>query len=85
MGGPVNLLNFPKTALSLESRLAKMRRIKPNQDFPVMTVSKFLHFYNPGLFPIYDTEMIWEKVFKRLTTTSGASALRRESVRQCDH
>jgi hypothetical protein len=63
--GPVNLLNFPKTAPSLESRLRKMRGIKPNQEYPVMTVSKFLHFYNPGLFPIYDTAMIWEKVFKR--------------------
>jgi hypothetical protein len=63
--GPVNLLNFPKTAPSLESCLRKMRGIKPNQEYPVMTVSKFLHFYNPGLFPIYDTAMIWEKVFKR--------------------
>ena len=30
-----------------------------------MPVSKFLHFYNPGLFPIYDTEMIFNKVLKR--------------------
>jgi hypothetical protein len=63
--GPVNLLNFPWIAPSIESRLREMRGIKPNQDYPVMTVSKFLHFYNPGLFPIYDTEVIWDKVFRR--------------------
>jgi hypothetical protein len=65
--GPVNLLNFPmsETGLHLESCLAKMREIKPKQDYPVMTVSKFLHFYNPGLFPIYDTEVVWKKVFGR--------------------
>jgi len=28
-----------------------------------MAVSKFLHFYNPSLFPIFDTEVIWGRVF----------------------
>jgi hypothetical protein len=27
-----------------------------------MTVSKFLHFYNPSLFPIFDTAVVWNKV-----------------------
>jgi hypothetical protein len=63
-GGPVNLLNFRKSAttLRLQSYLAKMIGIKPNKGFPIMTVSKFLHFYNPALFPIYDTEVIYNKV-----------------------
>ncbi len=63
----VNLLNFPKseTTLLLQSRLAKMQGIKPNKGFPIMTVSKFLHFYNPSLFPIYDTEVIYNKVLNR--------------------
>jgi hypothetical protein len=62
--GPVNLLNFPKsgTGVRLEARLLKMQGIKPKKDFPLMTVSKFLHFYNPSLFPIYDNWMIWNKV-----------------------
>ena len=30
-----------------------------------MVVSKFLHFYNPGLFPIYDNKVIWNQVFRR--------------------
>ncbi len=29
-----------------------------------MVVSKFLHFYNPGLFPIYDNEVIWNGVMR---------------------
>jgi|SRR5271157_4855718 len=62
--GPVNLLNFPKsgTGLRLESCLAKMQGIKQKKGYPLMTVSKFLHFYNPALFPIYDYEVIWKKV-----------------------
>jgi hypothetical protein len=65
--GSVNLLNFPQsgTGLRMESGLASMRAIKPNKHYPLMTVSKFLHFYNPGLFPIYDNAVIGEKVFSR--------------------
>jgi hypothetical protein len=65
--GPVNLLNFPKSEAGprLEACLAKMRGIKQKKDYPLMTVSKFLHFYNPALFPIYDTAVIWNKVFSR--------------------
>ena len=65
--GSVNLLNLPQsgTGLRMESGLANMRAIKPNRHYPLMTVSKFLHFYNPALFPIYDNAVIWEKVFSR--------------------
>jgi len=64
---PTNLLNFQKTGngLRLESCLLKLGGIKPHQGYPVMTASKFLHFYNPRLFPIYDYEVIWKKVFGR--------------------
>ena len=41
----------------------KMQGIKPKRGYPTMAVSKFLHFYNPSLFPIYDSEAIWEGVF----------------------
>jgi len=62
--GPINLPNFRAsgTEARLESCLLKMQGIKPKKDFPLMIVSKFLHFYNPSLFPIYDTWMIWNKV-----------------------
>jgi hypothetical protein len=62
-GGTLNLTNFGKAEVPrLQSRLATMRGIKPNQSYPIMTVSKFLHFYNPALFPIYDTGVIYNKV-----------------------
>src|SRR5271157_1459898 len=62
--GPINLPNFPKSgsALRLETSLLKTQGIKPKKSFPLMIVSKVLHFYNPSLFPIYDTWMIWNKV-----------------------
>lgn len=66
----VNLLTFLKSGdrHRLESRLATMQGIKPKKGYPHMAVSKFLHFYNPALFPIYDNAVIWEKVFTRFRT-----------------
>jgi hypothetical protein len=63
----VNLTNFINGTRreALLSNLASMAGIKPNQGYPIMAVSKFLHFYNPGLFPIYDDAVIWKKVYKR--------------------
>jgi hypothetical protein len=54
--GRVNLQNVLKsgTGYRLESCLRKMEGIKQKQGYPHMAVSKFLHFYNPALFPIYD-------------------------------
>src|SRR5664279_1950612 len=65
--GSVTLTNFLKseTGPRLQASLESLREIKPNQGFPIMTVSKFLHFYNPSLFPIYDEAVIWKKVFGR--------------------
>ena len=66
MDGPINLVNFVDTVqgVALENALGTMRNIKQNKDYPWMTVSKFLHFFNPSLFPIYDTEYIFNRVFK---------------------
>jgi hypothetical protein len=65
--GPINLINFSKSGkgVRLESCFAKIQGIKPHRGYPIMAVSKFLHFYNPSLFPIYDDKMIWKKVFAR--------------------
>ena len=64
---PIQLPNFldSRKHQTLMLSLMEMSGIKPNNDYPTMTVSKFLHFYNPGLFPIYDTEVVWNKVFTR--------------------
>lgn len=62
-GGPINLLTFQKGGaelnLRLKSCLQTIRAIKEKNDYPHMVVSKFLHFYNPELFPIYDSGVIW--------------------------
>jgi hypothetical protein len=66
-GGGVTLLNFKGSGAeaSLLSMLESMRTLKPVKDWPVMAVSKVLHFYNGELFPIYDNEVIWKKVLNR--------------------
>jgi hypothetical protein len=66
-GSPIALPNFAGSGKQegLLSSLGKMKGIKPNAGYPVMAVSKFLHAYNPSLFPIYDNEVIWERVFRR--------------------
>jgi len=62
--GSVALPNFGSkdNRVVLLRCLAKMRDIKPHSGFPIMAVSKFLHFYNPAVFPIYDEAVIWNKV-----------------------
>lgn len=69
-GGPVSLPTLYGSGKhqDLMFSLMEMEKIKPNNGYPIMTVSKFLHFFNPALFPIYDTEVVWNKVFKRFKT-----------------
>lgn len=45
----------------LES-LRKFRNLKQTKYYPWMPVSKFIHFYNPALFPIYDYAVMWQQV-----------------------
>ena len=80
--GPVNLLNFAKsgTGPHLESCLAKLQGIKPKKQYPLMLVSKFLHFYNPSLFPIYDNAMIWERVLNARFKEEYRQFCRRERI-----
>ena len=56
-------LDSDKKAALLKS-LHAMADIKANRGYPTMAVSKFLHFYNPTLFPIYDTTVIGERALK---------------------
>jgi hypothetical protein len=80
--GSVNLLNFAKggAGARLESCLAKLQGIKPKRQYPLMLVSKFLHFYNPSLFPIYDNAMIWEKVLNGRFKEEYRQFCRREGM-----
>lgn len=61
----VTLLSLPSDQHALRQALESLRAIKPKSTYPTMTVSKFLHFFNPSLFPIYDTEIVENRVFKR--------------------
>lgn len=51
---------------SIEHCLTSLGKIKPTIRYPAvypwMAVAKFSHFFNPHLFPIYDTAFIWDKV-----------------------
>ena len=49
----------------IEGVLEQLRNFKPNKEFPWMAVSKFLHFYNPSLFPIWDKCWIWDVVMQK--------------------
>jgi hypothetical protein len=44
------------------SALSAMEGIKPGREYPHMPAAKFLHFFNPTLFPIYDNETMWKQV-----------------------
>jgi hypothetical protein len=46
----------------LLANLDALRNLKRNQTYPHMAASKFLHFFNPSLFPIYDTDAVWNRV-----------------------
>jgi hypothetical protein len=69
-GGPVSLLSFHTSGVLAEFlvRLEKFRELKSIDGFPVMAVSKFLHPYNPELFPVYDNAVIKDEVLPALRT-----------------
>lgn len=55
----------PEQRVEVWSFFMDLRAIKANKGFPTMAASKFAHFFNPDLFPIYDTEVVWKQVFAR--------------------
>jgi hypothetical protein len=58
-------LTFPSPeADALEAFLPELKFLKPAQSYPWMAVSKVLHFVNPSLFPIWDTEVMWNGVMR---------------------
>lgn len=66
-GGPVTLISVQcsDAKASLLRSLNTLEELKPVAGYPVMAVSKFLHPYNPELFPIYDNEVIRDEVVRR--------------------
>jgi len=64
----INLLNVDKRAI--QGAVRAMNNVKVNKnEYPHMAASKFLHFYNPSLFPIYDNAVMWNEVLHRAFRT----------------
>lgn len=56
-------ITYPSSqASSLKTFLPSLKFVKSTKQYPWMAVSKVLHFTNPGLFPMWDWEVIWGKV-----------------------
>jgi hypothetical protein len=53
----------------LVKALEQLRSLKPNRGYPTMAVSKFVHFANPRLVPIYDNAVIWNVAFAAFKPT----------------
>lgn len=68
------LLNSDNQAI--QAAIRAMSRVKANSEYPHMAAAKFLHFYNPSLFPIYDDAVMWKRVLN--------GAFRREWAAVCD-
>lgn len=49
--------------------------------YPWMAVAKFSHFFNPHLFPIYDTKFMWEKVANGTFKTDYVEFCRRRAFK----
>ena len=56
-----NLISNPG-AETLVRHLEYLRNLKVVSYYPTTAVSKFSHFFNPSLFPIYDTEIVFRTV-----------------------
>lgn len=56
-----DLIRNPHAA-TIVAHLEFLRKLKIVRYYPTMAVSKFSHFFNPALFPIYDDTFISKKV-----------------------
>ena len=56
------LASSPTMRAGLLHCLGQLSDLKEIREYPHMAVSKFTHFFNPRLFPIYDNELIWKQV-----------------------
>ncbi len=47
---------------AINAAIRAMEKVKKNRAYPHMAASKFLHFYNPALFPIYDSAVVGQQI-----------------------
>jgi hypothetical protein len=55
--------DVPRGSRDLVGALERLRPLKPGNHYPTMAVSKFAHFANPRLVPIYDEAIVWKVAF----------------------
>ena len=67
-----NLQYGSSEAEALADFLPQLWIVKRNKSFPWMAVSKVMHFVSPGLFPIWDTDVLWNKVMYGASKHSAA-------------
>jgi len=63
----ISVATLPNTSsqTAIVNCLRRVRGLKKlKSEYPVMAVSKFLHFFNPNLFVIWDREVILGKVYR---------------------
>ena len=65
---------------ALDDAIDDLAGIKKIGEYPHMPASKFLHFYNPKLFPIYDKQVIWEQVLCGPFKSEWQSVCRRMGI-----
>src|SRR5439155_6649195 len=63
----ITLINCTNQFPSISRCIEMVKTIKTNADgYSVMAFSKFLHFFNPTLFPIYDNQYIGSGMLSKL-------------------
>lgn len=72
--GKMTLLQFDlhRHGHQLVTALQCIRELKQMSSYPLMAASKFLHFFNPSLFPIYDGAVMEQRVFRIFDSEYGA-------------
>jgi hypothetical protein len=68
-------------ATAVATAIAEMKATKRNNEYPHMAASKFLHFYNPGLFPIYDGAVIWNEILNGIYKREWSSVCYRYGIK----
>jgi hypothetical protein len=84
----ISLANL--TYPSLQTRrlnvfLPVLKFVKSTKQYPWMAVSKVLHFANPGLFPMWDWDVIWGKVMGKDQSGRSASFHSEYQAFCCEH
>ena len=80
MGGNSERSNAMAQAIHALSDVKRSLSGANLREYPHMPASKFLHFYNPSLYPIYDNDVIWKFVLKGTFQREWAEVCRQYGI-----